>query len=103
LAVSNLAKQIIGESRPTHVSDMIGRISKTPGLTKVSSWYQGDGAAVLLRDEDGQAYEITIRPAAYAQHPSIKDETGAGRGTLRPRDKVRFARRDRSPKRLPLP
>ena len=98
----NLVDRVF-ESRPTHCFDLLGRISKIPGLKRVTSWSQADGFAGLYRDEDGQAYEVTVRPAAYAKHSGIRKETGAGAGTMRPADLVRRQPRRPSSEPLPLP
>jgi hypothetical protein len=99
----NVVEQILGEARPANTVDVISRIAKSTGMKSVSVWSQSDGSAALLRDEDGQAYEITVRPAAYAKHPGITGDTGAGKGTVRPAHQVRVRGRDRSVSRPSLP
>lgn len=54
-------------------------------------WTQSDGISALLRADDGQAYEVQVRPAAAAQHPSMREKYGTGRGWT-PRWKQRSAR-----------
>ena len=60
-------KLAIIESRPVHTADVINRITKL-FEKRVDSWYIADGSVGLFRDHDGQAYEITIRPASEAKY-----------------------------------
>jgi hypothetical protein len=79
----SLVQQLLGEARPSRASEVAGLIGKIPGFEAVDTIAQSDGYSMLLRSEDGQAYEIQIRPAAYAKHPSLNRNYGSGRGTVR--------------------
>ncbi len=72
---------------------------RAAGWKTVTTWSQSDGTASLLRGPDGSAFEVTVRPAAAAQHSEIKRETGAGAGWARPRYQAnkRTARRPSLP------
>lgn len=62
--------------RPTHIYDLIGQLTKLPFIEKrIDTWSQVDGMATLVRGVDGNAYEITIRPAEDTQHPKLKQRT----------------------------
>lgn len=81
----SIVQQLLGEARPTNAFSLVGKIGKIPGYEKVDIWSQADGYSILLRETEGpyagQAYEVQIRPAAYAKHPSMKELYGTGRGT----------------------
>lgn len=80
----SLVDQLL-EARPTRVFDLISQMLKgTPGIEVVDTWTQADGMASLFKTEDGQAYEVQLRPAAYAKHPSIAQHYGTGRGAPLP-------------------
>ena len=66
----------LGEARSSNIMGLISEIKKIPSVEKlVDLWSQSDGMAALYRTKDGNAYEITIRPAAYADHPDIQQKT----------------------------
>lgn len=66
----------LDEARSSNIMGLISEIKKIPSVEKlVDLWSQSDGMAALYRTKDGNAYEITIRPAAYADHPDIKQKT----------------------------
>lgn len=52
-------------SNTSGIADAISR-----NLNKVYSVFHGSGTALLVKDQDGQLYEIDIRPA---QHGTNKD------------------------------
>lgn len=70
-------KEFIKESRPTNIMEFLSKLGKThPDVEKmVDLWSQIDGFAALYRTKDGNAYEVTVRPAEYAKHPGIKNKT----------------------------
>lgn len=79
-------------SKPTQVHEVGRRVIKHCGLRMIAAWTQADGESLLLRDDaTGQAYEIQIRPAAYAKHPCIREKYGAGRGCAPTRNAQRRA------------
>lgn len=83
--MSDLSRQLLGEARPSKAGEVLAALTRQQaGLKVVDTWSQADGYATLIRTEDGQAYELQIRPAAYAKHPGLAKATGAGRGTARP-------------------
>lgn len=87
----SLVDQLL-EARPTRVFDLISQMLKgTPGIEVVDTWTQADGMASLFKTEDGQAYEVQLRPAAYAKHPSIAQHYGTGVGRLFPSNGVSSA------------
>lgn len=68
----------INESRPTNIIGLIGSkgIGSLPMVEKiVDIRSQADGMSALVRTVDGNAYEVTIRPAEYSKHPDIKQKT----------------------------
>lgn len=82
----SLVKQILGEARPTQAMNLLSALLKgarPEDLKVVDTWSQADGFSSLIRMGDGQAYEIQIRPAAYAKHSEINRHYGSGRGTDR--------------------
>lgn len=83
----SIAQQIIGESRPTNAFEITSKIGKIPGVETIDTWSQSDGYATLIKVTEGpykgQAYEVQVRPAAYAKHPSLNANYGTGRGTAR--------------------
>ena len=69
-------KDLLTESRPTNIFGIMGQLEKLPSIAKmVDLWSQADGMAGLYRTKDGNAYEITVRPAEYADHPNIANKT----------------------------
>lgn len=68
--------QKLDEARPTNIMGLMDEMKKLPSIDKrVDLWSQIDGFAGLFRGKDGNAYEITIRPAEFAQHDGIKKKT----------------------------
>lgn len=71
------------EARPVHTSDVITALSKA-GYKVVDSWYYSAGTVALVRSEDGQAYEVTVTPAANpATFAPFKQHYGTGGGWTR--------------------
>lgn len=63
-------------SRPTNIINFAADLKKHPDVEKVVAVRsQSDGVAALVRVKGGNAYEITIRAAEFAQHPKIKELT----------------------------
>lgn len=59
----------MNEARPTRLMDVIRSFKKARGIEKMLSLnYLDDGIVSLMRFEDGNAYEIVVRPAANAKH-----------------------------------
>jgi hypothetical protein len=67
--IGDKVEACLSESRPTHILDRLSEIGNLFAKT-VRMHGLGDGAVGLFRDRDGQAYEIQIRPAKYAQYSS---------------------------------
>lgn len=64
------------EARSSNIMGLVSEIKKIPSVEKlVDLWTQSDGMAALYRTKDGNAYEITIRPAAYSAHSDIQQKT----------------------------
>ena len=60
------------ESRPTACIDTINKIARSGVFTKtVSIRALADGVVGFFGAEDGQAYEVIVRPARYAQYRSL--------------------------------
>lgn len=60
-------------ARATHIIDLVGELTKMPSVEKrIDVVSQMDGVAALIRTKDGNAYEVQIRPASMAQHPTIQ-------------------------------
>lgn len=61
-------------ARPAKIMDFMSTLKKTHTDVEemVDLWSQMDGMAGLFRTKDGNAYEVTVRPAKYSQHPGIK-------------------------------
>lgn len=69
-------KNLIQEARPTNILGLIAEMKKLPSVEKiVEITTQKDGMSALIRTTDGNAYEIQIRQAEFAQHPDIKKKT----------------------------
>ena len=69
-------KNIVLEARPTNILGLIVELKKLPSVEKIIEiTTQHDGMSVLVRTTDGNAYEIQIRQAEFAQHPDIKKKT----------------------------
>jgi hypothetical protein len=66
---TNKQPVLVKESRPTHVyRDFVSHNIKNPVVDKVIDDYAlPDGHTILLRTKDGNAYEVTIRPAQYSK------------------------------------
>ena len=64
----------VNEARSTNIMGLMSEIGKkVPSIEKmVDLWSQIDGFAGLFRTKDGNAYEITIRPASESKHPGIQ-------------------------------
>jgi len=60
-----------GAHTTTYVDQIISDISKVPGFKRLDSWALGDGMTALYNYKDGNAYEITIRPAKHGQHKDL--------------------------------
>jgi len=59
--------------RPTKITDLVSEFKRMPSVEKVVDyWSQSDGFAALVRTKDGNAYEVTIRPAKYSKHPELR-------------------------------
>lgn len=72
------SNEYIAESRPSRISEIVQQLKSLQFIEKIVDIRgQDDGMAVLARTTDGNAYEITIRPAEYAQHPDIQHKTKA--------------------------
>ena len=68
--------ETMDEARSSNIMGLVSEIKKIPSVEKlVDLWSQSDGMAALYRTKDGNAYEITIRPAAYAAHSDIQQKT----------------------------
>jgi hypothetical protein len=68
----------VKESRPTNIIGLLGSkgIGSLPMVEKIVDIRgQADGMSALVRTVDGNAYEVTIRPAEYSKHPDIKQKT----------------------------
>lgn len=68
----------ITESRSTDIMGLIGSrgIGSLPQVDKIIDIHsQRDGMSALIRTADGNAYEVQIRQAEHAQHPSIIKKT----------------------------
>lgn len=60
-------------ARPTNLLNIISSMTKKGVFEKrVEVVMIADGATALMRGTDGNAYEVTIRPAQYSKHPSFK-------------------------------
>lgn len=69
-------KNIVSEARPTNILGLIVELKKLPSVEKIIEiTTQRDGMSALVRTTDGNAYEIQIRQAEFAQHPDIKKKT----------------------------
>lgn len=56
-------------ARPAHLLDVISSITKAKFFTKRLKVQQtNDGMAAFFRGEDGNAYEVVVRPASEARH-----------------------------------
>lgn len=56
-------------SRPARIMDVLSSISKAQFFTKRLKVQQtNDGMAAFFRGEDGNAYEVVVRPAKEARH-----------------------------------
>ena len=67
----------LSESRPTNLIGLVGEITKIPSIERrVDVWSTSDGVVGLFRAVDGNAYEITIRPAESAKHPAVLKKVG---------------------------
>lgn len=55
-------------SRPTHCCQIASSLSRAGGFTKrLDLWTIVDGAVALYVHEDGNAYEVIVRPASEAK------------------------------------
>jgi hypothetical protein len=55
-------------SRPTNLLGYIQQLSKLPFVAKLlKTQYINSGIAAFVSDKSGNAYEVVLRPAAYAQ------------------------------------
>lgn len=60
-------------ARPTHILKLISAMKGLADVEKIVEIRgQVDGMAALVRTKDGNAYEVTVVPAEYSKHPSIK-------------------------------
>ena len=59
---------MLKESRPTNLMGYVQALKKLPFVDKViKTQYVNNGIATLIRDKNGNAYEIILRPAAHAK------------------------------------
>lgn len=66
----------LNEARSSDISGFISRMKKHPGIEKiVDVWSDVDGMSALVRLKDGNALEVSIRPARYAKNPMIRAKT----------------------------
>jgi len=63
--------QAIEESRMTTYTTKIMSEISIPGLKRISVYTVADGTVGLFRYEDGNAYEIEIRPASLAKRKDV--------------------------------
>lgn len=69
-------KSLLSESRPTNILGFISKLRQHPDIENIIDIVgQGDGMTAFVRTLDGNAYEIQVRPAEYAKHPSVKEKT----------------------------
>lgn len=62
----------IKEARLMHTMEFFTQLKKIPFIKRwLKSSFIVDGSAALFAGDDGEAYEIVVRPARYAQHKAI--------------------------------
>lgn len=75
--VEGTKEENLEEARATNIMGFLGKLAKeSSDIEKlVDLWSQADGFAALYRMKDGNAYEVTVRPAQFADHPGIQKKT----------------------------
>ena len=56
--------------RESHTAEVINDITSA-FEQRIDSWYIADGAVGLFRYKDGNAYEVTVRPARLSQYKEL--------------------------------
>lgn len=70
--LGNKIEEAIEEGRlVTYTTKILSDMSKIPGLKRIGAYSVADGTVGLFRYEDGNAYEIEIRPAALAKRKDV--------------------------------
>ena len=58
-----------GYMRVTYLMRFMAELKKLPFVERIiKAHYICDGSTILFRSEDGNAYEVIIRPARYARY-----------------------------------
>lgn len=60
------------ETRPTQLLSLIQGLTKVPGIEKrIDVQTISGGVAALFRGDDGNAYEVVIKPAVHGSHKDL--------------------------------
>jgi len=60
------------ETRPTKLLALVQGLTKLPGIEKrIDVQTVSGGVVALVRGDDGNAYEVTIKPAVHGTHKDL--------------------------------
>ena len=60
------------ETRPTELLALVQGLTKLPGIEKrIDVQTVSCGVVALVRGDDGNAYEVTIKPAVHGTHKDL--------------------------------
>ena len=66
-------EKLLTEDRPTQLFTIVQNLNQHPDIEKIISvHYLADGITALVRSNDGNAYELEIRPAPFAKSHAEK-------------------------------
>ena len=60
MEAKTIVEKLLAETRQVFTSALGSAIGKLPGYKVVDSWFYAKGTVLLVRADDGQAYEVEI-------------------------------------------